>query len=69
MIEDPFDLGLGPGDRDPIIIRVKEKLGVFPITDEYTDDLAARVRGWRKVQGESPDDIYLDSTTLAELGL
>ena len=30
MIDDPFDLGLGPGDRDPIIIRVKEKLGVFP---------------------------------------
>ena len=69
MIDDPFDLGLGPGDRDPIIIRVKEKLGVFPITDEYTDELAARVRGWRKARGGSPEEIYLDSVTLAEMGL
>lgn len=69
MIDNPFDLGLGPGESDPIIIRVKEKLGVFPINEEYTDDLAARVRGWRKTRGESPEDIYLNSTTLAELGL
>ena len=69
MIDDPFDLGLGPGDKDPIIMRVKEKLGVFPITDEYTDELAARVRGWRKTRGGSPEDIYLDSVTLTEMGL
>lgn len=64
-----IDLGFGPGDVDPIISQVKEKLGVYPIDDEYTDDLAARMRGWRKVRGEDADDIYLDYVTLQALGL
>ena len=64
-----MDLGLGPGDVSPIITDVKERLGVYPATAQYTDDLAARMRGWRKVRNEDPEDIYLDLPTLRALGL
>ena len=64
-----MDLGLGPGDVSPIVARVKERLGVFPVTEHYTDDLAARMRGWRKVRDEDPQDIYLDLPTLQALSL
>ena len=64
-----MDLGLGPGDVSPIVTRVKERLGVFPATEYYTEDLAARMRGWRKVRDEDPEDIYLDLPTLRALGL
>jgi hypothetical protein len=60
---------LGPGDQHPVIVQVKTKLGVFPIDDEFTDQLAARIRGWRKLHGEDPDDIFIDAATLQALGL
>jgi len=52
-----------------VIVQVKTKLGVFPIDDEFTDQLAARIRGWRKLHGEDPDDIFIDAATLQALGL
>lgn len=36
---------LGPGDSHPVIGMIKRRLGVYPSDDEYTHELAARVRG------------------------
>ena len=57
MIE--TDLGLG--DHDPVISLCKQKLVVFPITDEYTEAFAQKLRGFQKVHGLHPDGIVTDS--------
>lgn len=64
-----MDLGWGPGDTAPVIARAKEKLGVFPVSSTYTEDLAARLRGWQLLHNGDPEDIYLDEVLLSRLGL
>lgn len=36
---------LGPGDNHPLVGMIKRRLGVYPSDDQFTDELAARVRG------------------------
>jgi hypothetical protein len=49
------------GDRHPAVAVVKKRLGVWPIDDTFTPELAARVRGvqrmWKvEVTGLIEDD-------------
>lgn len=42
---------LGPGDRDPLVVEVKRKLGVYPTDDLFSDALAERIRGSQRLAG------------------
>lgn len=52
---------LGAGDSDPIIAACKRKLNVFPLTNEYTDAFAQKLRGYQKIHGLHVDGIITDS--------
>ena len=49
------------GDCDPVIALCKHKLVVFPITDEFTEAFAQKLRGFQKVHGLHADGILTDS--------
>lgn len=56
-----MDTDLGAGDSDPVIALCKQKLVVFPITDEYTEAFAQKLRGFQKIHGLPADGIVTDS--------
>jgi murein L,D-transpeptidase YcbB/YkuD len=62
-------LPLGPGDCDPLVVKVKKVLAhVEDYTDEYSTSLVERVRGFQLLVGLDPDG-FLDEATLVALGL
>ena len=64
-----MELPLGPGDRDPLVISVKKALAhVEEFTDDYSNTLVERVRGFQLLVGLEPDG-FLNSETLVALGL
>lgn len=52
---------LGPGDSDPVIALVCEKLNVYPPADVYTEAFAQKLRGLQRVRGLEVDGILSDS--------
>lgn len=42
---------LGPGDENVLVGMMKRKLGVYPCDDEFTDELAVRIRGAQHMLG------------------
>jgi hypothetical protein len=42
---------LGPGDTGSRIAMAKVKLGIPPYTEEWTEDLTYRIRGFQALRG------------------
>lgn len=40
---------LGTGDHHPVVAQVKRRLGVWPVDEVFTPELAARVRGLQRL--------------------
>lgn len=59
---------LGPGDRDPVVVAVKRRLGVTPEDDLFTDALADRVRGRQWLAGMERTGLLDEETTQLILG-
>ena len=56
------------GDRDPRVAQACLKLGVFPVSETFTEPLAHRVRGFQYING-LPQDGFLDEEVLSLLGI
>ena len=51
---------LGTGDVNPIVGVVKRKLGAYPSTDVFTEELAQYVRGAQRKLGLEPTGLIDD---------
>lgn len=42
---------LGPGDEHPLVLVFNRKLGVYPTTEVFSEELASRIRGAQRMLG------------------
>lgn len=59
---------LEPGDDDPVIVTVKKRLGVFPVSTEYNEPLVQRIRGFQFLNDIDVDGVITDEV-LTKLGI
>lgn len=60
---------LGPGDEHPVVAEVKVRLSVYPVSNMFDNELAQRLRGWRRLRGEDSGEVWIDEGVLRDLGV
>lgn len=57
-----------PGEPHPVVARVREKFGIYPVSEEWDDRVVQRIRGQQFLLGLTPDGV-LDQDTIDAMAL